>query len=79
MNLMEKIDEKLNEGFAKGKDAQYLAGWMVTMFKKRIKDIESSSKVGNYAQINSVISSTMNDLKEIKTQMDRIAKTGNEK
>jgi hypothetical protein len=79
MNLIDKIDIKLNENFAKGKDAAYLAGYMVTMFKHHIKTIESASKVGNYAIINTVLSSSMNDLKAIKAQMDHISKTGSEK
>lgn len=78
MDLMEKIDARIQENFAKGKSAQYLAGWLVGMFQKRIKDIESANRVGNYGQINGVISSTMNDLKAIKAQMDHIAKTGSE-
>jgi hypothetical protein len=74
MSVLDRIDEHLTENFARGKDAKYLAGWMVTMFKKRIRDIESASKVDNYGQINSVVSSTMNDLKMIKTRLDQIAK-----
>lgn len=73
MNLIDKIDTKLHENFTKGKDAAYLSGYMVTMFKKKIQTLEAASKVGNYGIANEVVRSTMTDLKNIKKRLDKIA------
>jgi hypothetical protein len=74
MDLIDKIDTKLHEDFTKGKDAAYLAGYMVTMFKKKIQTLESASKVGNYGVTHEVVRSTLNDLNAIKKRLDQIAR-----
>jgi hypothetical protein len=76
MTVLDRIDEHLTENFAKGKDAEYLSGWLVGMFNKRVKSIEAFSKVGNYGQLNNVVNATINDLNMIKNQLNYIAKTG---
>lgn len=37
MSILERIDERLNENFAKGKDAIYLAGYLDTMANHVLK------------------------------------------
>ena len=77
MKLLDKIDKKLDENFARGKSVKYLAGYLDRMADNIKGQLKTAVATGSYGTVvNNIVSSSLNDLKAMKQQLDKLAKTG---
>lgn len=81
MKVLDRIDEKLNEGdmpsFAKGKDVKYLGEYLVKLADYWKRAMKTAERTGDYgSRVNTLVSSGLGDLNRMKKQLDHMAKTG---